>query len=77
MKERQIGSEGGWIAFRVKGELDFGLVGILASIVNPLKIAGVSVFAISTFNTDYILVKQESLDKAIKAWNHSDIKLLI
>jgi hypothetical protein len=43
-----------WAAMRVRGPLDFGLTGILASIAQPLAMASVSVFAISTFDTDYI-----------------------
>ena len=48
------------------GQLDFGLTGILASLAAPLAEAGISIFAISTFDTDYILVKQISLDHAIQ-----------
>ena len=54
--------EEGWRAFQVKGPLDFSLTGVLASIASPLAEAGVSIFVISTFDTDYILVKQENLD---------------
>ncbi len=47
----------GWRAFKVRGPLDFGLVGILAGISGALADAGVSIFAISTYDTDYILVR--------------------
>jgi len=57
--------ERNWSALKVKGPLDFGLTGVLSSIVQPLALAGVSIFAISTFDTDYVLVKQENLQKAI------------
>jgi len=56
-----------WRALKVKGPLDFGLTGVLASLTQPLLVAGVSIFAISTFDTDYVLVKQEYLDKAMIA----------
>ncbi len=51
--------EDGWIAFRVAGEMDFSLVGILAEISKCLAEIKISIFAISTFNTDYILIKGE------------------
>jgi uncharacterized protein len=50
--------EGGWSCFRVAGKLDFGLTGVLAALASPLAEAGVSLFAISTFDTDYVLVKE-------------------
>jgi hypothetical protein len=56
--------EGGWRSIRVAGTLPFDAVGVLASLVDPLAQAGVSVFALSTFNTDYLLVKAEQLDLA-------------
>ena len=54
-----------WRAFRVKGVLDFSLVGILAEISSKLAREGIALFAVSTFNTDYILVKEEYFDRAI------------
>jgi len=57
-------SETGWRAFRVKGTLDFGLTGILAGIATCLSDAAISIFALSTFETDVILVKQDQLAKA-------------
>jgi hypothetical protein len=50
---------------RIAGTLDFSEVGVLASLVTPLAEAGVSVFAISTFDTDYLLVKDRDLQKAV------------
>ncbi len=60
-------SEKGFRAFKVEGLLDFNLVGILASLLRPLAADGISVFVLSTYDTDYILVKQENLEKAIRA----------
>ena len=57
----------GWRAFRVAGTLDFSLVGILAALSRTLADAGVGIFAISTFDTDYILTKAEDLDRALAA----------
>lgn len=56
-----------WRALRVVGHLDFALIGILASLSAPLADAGLSIFALSTFDTDYILVKARDLDKAWRA----------
>lgn len=56
--------EGGWRALQVQGPLDFDLTGILSSISAPLASANIPIFAISTFDTDYILVKQNKLEIA-------------
>jgi hypothetical protein len=60
-------SDPGWACFKVEGPLDFGLVGILAGISSVLADAGVSIFALSTFDTDYILVKREQVEAAKEA----------
>ena len=57
----------GWKAFRIEGILDFSLIGILSRISDILTRNGISLFALSTYNTDYILIKKECFDKAIKA----------
>ena len=62
-----IRGERGWRALAVQGPLDFGLTGILASIAAPLAQAEISIFAISTFDTDYVLVKAERLGDAMEA----------
>jgi len=59
--------EAGWRALRVAGPLDFGLVGILAELSGLLARAGVSLFALSTYDTDYLLVKAEALEAACDA----------
>lgn len=56
--------EPGWRVLEVAGPLDFSLTGVLASLVGPLARAKVSVFTLSTFDTDYLLVKQTALGKA-------------
>lgn len=63
----EVHAERGWRALQVQGKLDFALVGVLASIAVPLARAGVSIFALSTFDTDYILVKEVSLERAVAA----------
>ena len=60
-------AERGWRVLEVAGPLDFALTGILLSLVRPLADAGVPVFAISTFDTDYLLVKEADLAPAITA----------
>lgn len=58
----------GWRALKVdNGPLDFSLIGILSSILNLLAQAEISIFSISTFNTDYILIKEENLTNAVQA----------
>ena len=64
--ETAIYREDGYKAFRIDGELDFSLVGILADITSVLAENKIPVFAVSTFNTDYILVKSEFFDKALR-----------
>jgi uncharacterized protein len=64
---KKVRAEGGWSLMQVKGPLDFSLVGVLASLALPLAQAGVSVFAISTYDTDYLLVRQAELGRAEQA----------
>jgi GNAT superfamily N-acetyltransferase/gamma-glutamylcyclotransferase (GGCT)/AIG2-like uncharacterized protein YtfP len=59
--------ESGWHCLRVAGILSFSLVGILASLLKPLADEGVSVFVVSTFDTDYLLVKEQDLPRAVEA----------
>ena len=59
-------SEPDWRALKVSGPLDFSLTGILASLASPLAQAGISIFALSTFDTDYLLVKSGALDRAVE-----------
>jgi len=61
------GREDGWRAFRIQGVLDFSLTGVLARLSGILAENDIGIFAVSTFNTDYILVKAENLDRAMTA----------
>jgi hypothetical protein len=65
--ENTLKREDGWSLLRVVGPLDFSLIGILARIAAVLAEAGISIFAISTFDTDYLMVKQDTLQTAEKA----------
>ncbi|MGP1381952.1 MAG: ACT domain-containing protein [Thainema sp.] len=68
--------ESGWRALQVIGTLDFGLTGILAEIATPLAAAEISIFAISTYDTDYVLVKQETCDRAIEVLTQQGHQIL-
>ena len=59
--------ESNWRAIKVEGPLDFGLTGVLLSVAQPLANAGVSIFALSTYDTDYVLVKDTAVPAAIVA----------
>jgi len=59
--------EAGWRAFTVEGKLEFSAIGVLAAILNPLAEAGISILSISTFDTDYVLVRSGVLEKATAA----------
>lgn len=56
----------GWKPFKLTGPLDFSLVGVLQKVIQPLSENGISIFTISTFDTDYILVKKEQVEEAIE-----------
>ncbi len=61
-----VKKESGWKVLMIEGPLDFSLTGILASLTGPLAREGISVFALSTYDTDYLVVKEEQLEKAIQ-----------
>jgi hypothetical protein len=57
-------AEHGWKCFKVDSIMEFELVGIINSITGPLSIAEISVFVVSTYNTDYIMIKEEKIEEA-------------
>ena len=59
--------EDGWRGFRIEGVLDFSLTGILAKLSGILAENGIGIFAISTYNTDYVLTKDTDFEKAVQA----------
>lgn len=63
----EVQCERGWRALRVNGPLDMALTGVLSSLLLPLAEAGISIFALSTYDTDYVLVRQERLAEAVQA----------
>jgi hypothetical protein len=63
----EVIAERGWRCLKVQGPLEFSVTGILAELAGTLAAADISLFALSTFDTDYLLVKQETLPAAIAA----------
>jgi hypothetical protein len=59
-----VKADRGWRCFRVEGPLDLSLTGVLASIAAPLAEARINIFAVSTYDTDYLLVKEEKLARS-------------
>ena len=64
--QNTIERDDGWRGFRIQGVLDFSLIGILSKLSAILAENNIGIFAVSTFNTDYILVKAENFEKALK-----------
>ena len=62
-----VRAETGWRVLKVAGPLEFGETGVLSALAAPLAAAELSIFVVSTFDTDYVLVKQVRLDDAIRA----------
>ena len=71
-----IECDNGWKAFRVEGILDFSLIGILAKISTLLAENKISIFAVSTYNTDYILIKKEKFIEAIRILEENMYKII-
>ena len=63
----EVTYEGGWRALKVPGPIPFEATGVLASIAGPLAAAGLSIFAVSTYDTDYVLVRERDLERALQA----------
>lgn len=65
--ENTLCRDDGWRGFRIQGTLDFSLIGILAKISSVLADNGIGIFAVSTYNTDYIFTKAENFRRALDA----------
>jgi len=59
--------ERGWVGLKLEGPFPFSMTGVLASFLQPLADAQIPIFAISTFDTDYVLIKRENLEQAVAA----------
>ncbi|MBR6088867.1 MAG: ACT domain-containing protein, partial [Anaerolineaceae bacterium] len=64
--ENTVERDDGWQGFRIQGVLDFSLIGILSKISSILAENRIPIFAVSTWNTDYILVKRENFERALR-----------
>jgi uncharacterized protein len=62
-----VRAERGFHVLAVRGPLDFSLTGVLAALSAPLAAAGISIFAIATYDTDYLLVREADVDRAVRA----------
>ncbi|WII07445.1 ACT domain-containing protein [Methanomassiliicoccales archaeon LGM-RCC1] len=71
-----LNEEKGWRAFRIEGTLDFSMVGVLSKITGILAGENIGIFAISTFDTDYILVKEKDLESALTALRDNGYQVL-
>ena len=74
--ESTLDRSDGWKMFRICGQLDFSLIGILAELSSVFAKAEIGIFAISTYNTDYVLVKDKDYRKAIKALDCAGYRVL-
>ena len=71
-----IQRDDGWKGFRIQGILDFSLIGILSKIAKILAENSISIFAISTYNTDYVLIKKENYQKALDILKDSGYEIV-
>lgn len=71
-----IQCDNGWKALRIQGVLEFSLIGILSKIATILADHNISIFAVSTYNTDYLLTKKENFEKAIKALKNAGYNII-
>jgi len=74
--ENIVERDDGWKGFRIQGVLDFSLVGILSKLSGILADNGIGIFAVSTYNTDYILIKEENYSKALTALTNAGYSLV-
>jgi hypothetical protein len=65
-----------WRAFRIVGVLDFSLIGILSKISGILADVQIGIFALSTYNTDYVLTKKENFDKAVRVLKEAGYSII-
>ncbi len=71
-----INRQDDWVAFRVAGTMEFTLTGIVASISEPIANAGLSIFVVSTFDTDYILITSDQAAEAVQTWRFAGIPVI-
>ncbi len=69
-------AEKAWRSFKVEGPLDFRLTGVLAALATALAAAGVSIFALATYDTDYLLIKEQDVSRAVLALTEEGHQIL-
>ncbi|EUJ46646.1 ACT domain-containing protein [Paenilisteria rocourtiae] len=74
--EKSESIESDWFLLKIEGILDFSLTGILHKVATPLAEKEISIFAVSTYNTDYILMKQSNLTEATQALSQAGYQIL-
>ena len=74
--EKTVERDDGWRGFRIRGVLDFSLIGILSKLSGILAENNIGIFAVSTYNTDYILVKKENFDRAMDVLNDAGYTII-
>lgn len=74
--QRTIKQDDGWKGFRIEGILDFSLIGILSKLSGILAENEIGIFAVSTYNTDYILVKREDFGRAVNVLSEAGYELI-
>lgn len=74
--EETLERSDGWRAFRIQGQLDLSLIGLLADLTGVLASHKIGLLAVSTYNTDYILVKEQDLENALLLLEDQDYKIM-
>ena len=74
--DKTVEREDGWKSFRIEGVLDFSMIGILSKISGILADNKIGIFVVSTFNTDYVLVKSENFDKTLNLLSQSGYEIV-
>ena len=72
----EIKTERGWRALKFKGPLDFSLIGVLAPVITALAEANIGIFTVSTYDTDYILFKEVSIDRTLAVLNNAGYSII-
>jgi len=72
-----VEADKGWKSFEVEGKLPFNLVGVLSSLTSTLAQAGISIFAVSTYDTDYLFIKSTDMKKAVAALRNAGHVILM
>ena len=74
--EETVAREDGWRAFRLQGQLDLSLIGIISEISRILSENKISLLVVGTYNTDYVLVKEKDLEKTLLLLEDQDYKII-